>query len=156
MESIHFDFHSKYTPVPPNSIYISMLVSMILSVCTRVRWKLAHYKHPEWRSNKETYGFKTPNSAPRDDDLKLFADLMFDIPNRIRFKNPNNAYQNKLKTDVLNIKRQNKVIVMADKTRNTYLCEPEDYNRYMSNAITKDYKKAAPNVVNIINKEAGS
>ena len=154
MESIFFDFHNKDIPTPPNSIYISMLVSMILSVCTRVRWKLAHYKHPEWKNNNNNYGFKTPKSPPRDDDLKVFEDMMFDIPNRIRFKNPNNAYQTKLKKDVHNINRQNKVIVMADKTRNTYLCEPADYTRMMSNAITKDYKKAGPNVVNIINKEA--
>ena len=154
MENIFFDFHNKDIPTPPNSIYISMLVSMILSVCTRVRWKLAHYKHPEWKNNNNNYGFKTPKSPPRDDDLKVFEDMMFDIPNRIRFKNPNNAYQTKLKTDVHNIKRQKKVIVMADKTRNTYLCEPADYQRMMSNAITKDYKKAAPNVVNIINNEA--
>ena len=133
-----------------------MLVSMILSVCTRVRWKLAHYKHPEWKNNKENFGFKTPNSPPRDDDLKAFENMMFDIPNRIKFRDPRNAYQNKLKKDVSKIKGQEKLVVMSDKTRNAYLCKSEDYNKYMSNAITKDFKKADPNVINIINSEAAA
>ena len=60
----------------------------------------------------------------------------------------------KLKKDVVQIKSQNRLIVMADKTRNAYLCKPEEYIRIMSNNITKDYKKAAPNVINIINQEA--
>ena len=97
MESISLDFHNKDIPIPTNTIYISMLVSMILSVCTRVRWKLAHYKHPEWKNNKENFGFKTPNSPPRDDDLKAFEDMMFDIPNRIKFRDPRNAYQKSLR-----------------------------------------------------------
>ena len=126
MESIHFDFHSKDIPVPPNSIYISMLVSMILSVCTRVRWKLAHFKHPEWKNDKNNFGFKTPSSPPPDDDLTMFEDLMLDIPNRIKFRNPFNPYQKKLRSDIAIIKRQEQVIVNADKTRNYYLMKTED------------------------------
>ena len=76
MEEINFDFHTKEIPTPLNHIYMSMLVSMILSLCTRVRWKLAHYKHPEWKNTKNNYGFKTANQPPPDDELKLFEELI--------------------------------------------------------------------------------
>ena len=131
-----------------------MLVSTILTVMTRVRWKLAMYKNPNWRNDKETFGFRTNKSPPKDDDLDTFENLMLDIPNRIRFTNPNNAYQKKLRDDIQLIRRQNKVIVKSDKTRNYYLVEPEDYKKLMSDTISKDYKKAPNNIVYQINKEA--
>ena len=99
---------------------------------------------------------KTPNSASKDDDLKVFEKRMFVIPNRIKSRDPRNAYQNKLKKDVSKIKGQERLVVMSDKTRNAYLCKSEDYNKYMSNAITKDYKKADINVISIINSEAAA
>ena len=156
MDRIYLDFCGKDIPVPPNNVYMTVLVTMILSVCTRVRWKLGHFKHPEWKSNKNNFGFKTPSAPPQDNDLKLFETLMLDIPNRIKFKDPFNAYQKKLKNDIATIKKQDKVIVKADKTRNNYLFKPEDHSRIMNNAITKDYRKVDNNVVNLINKEAAS
>ena len=154
MEQIHFDFNEKDIPYPTNGIYTSMLVSMILTVITRVRWKLAMYKNPDWRNNKETFGFRTTKPPPKDDDLIVFEDLMLDIPNRIRFSNPNNAYQKKLRKDIDLIKSQSNVIVKSDKTRNYYLVEPAEYKKLMSDTISKDYKKARSNVVNLIDKEA--
>ena len=133
---------------------MSVLVSMILSLCTRVRWKLAHFKHPEWRSTNKNYGFKTPNQPPPDDDLKLFEEMMLDIPNRIKFKDPRNAYQKELKKKVAKINQQDRIIARADKTRNNYLIKTEDYNRMLSNAVTKDFKKNGGEVIEIINKEA--
>ena len=156
MDRIYLDFCGKDIPVPPNNVYMTMMITMILSVCTRVRWKLAHFKHPEWKNNKNNYGFKTPAAPPHDNDLNVFEEMMLDIPNRIKFKNPYNAYQKKLKSDITNIKKQDKVIVSADKTRNSYLFKPEDHSRLMSNSITKDYKKDNTNIVNLINKEAAS
>ena len=154
MEQIYFNFNEKDIPYPTNDIFITMLVSTILTVMTRVRWKLAMYKNPNWRNDKETFGFRTNKSPPKDDDLDTFENLMLDIPNRIRFTNPNNAYQKKLRDDIQLIRRQNKVIVKSDKTRNYYLVEPEDYKKLMSDTISKDYKKAPNNIVYQINKEA--
>ena len=154
MEQITFQFNEKDIPCPSNGIYLSMLVSMILTLSARVRWKLAMFKNPEWNSSKETYGFKTTNPAPRDDDLKLFEELMLDIPNKIKFHNPNNAYQKVLKEDIKRINRQNKVIVKSDKTKNYYLVEPDEYRKLMADTISKDYKKANYNVVDIIDREA--
>ena len=117
MEQIYFNFNEKDIPYPTNDIFITMLVSTILTVMTRVRWKLAMYKNPNWTNGKETFGFRTNKSPPKDDDLDTFENLMLDIPNRIRFINPNNVYQKKLKDDIQLIRRQNKVIVKSDKNQ---------------------------------------
>ena len=154
MDGIDFDFHMKDIPVAPNNIYVTLLVSTILSVCTRVRWKLGHFKHPEWKNAKNNYGFSTPASPPQDKDLDAFEEMMLNIPSRIKFKDPRSAYQSKLKKNIQDINRTDKIIIMADKTRNNYLASPENYSKLLSDAITKDHKKAGQNIVNAIHIEA--
>ena len=51
------------------------------------------------------------------------------------------------------IKNEKKVIISADKTRNYYKMERDDYNELLNNNITKDYKKADESLVKEITKE---
>ena len=82
--------------------------------------------------------------------------MMLDIPNKIKFRNPSNAFQKNLKEQTRNIKKQDKLIVKADKTRNYYLLKPEDHTKLLSEAVTKEYKKFPDNVVDAINREAAT
>ena len=72
----------------------------------------------------------------------------------IEFRNVHSKFQEKLKHDVTEIRSSNKVIVPADKTRNLYKMEKEDYNKFLSKNITKTYKKSNKNQVNKSNLDA--
>ena len=59
----------------------------------------------------------------------------------IQFKSIKNDFQNKLKEDINEIKNSNKIFVPADKSRNIYKMEKEQYNKLLHENITKTYKK---------------
>ena len=57
----------------------------------------------------------------------------------IQFKKSNDSFQNKLKEDIIEIRNSNKIFVAADKSRNIYKLEKEDYNKLLHENITKTY-----------------
>ena len=58
-----------------------------------------------------------------------------------------------MKHDLNNIRREEKVIIAADKTRNFYKIEKERYIEYLNNNITKSYKKTDNRVIDDITKD---
>ena len=65
-----------------------------------------------------------------------------------------NKFQEKLKHDITEIRNSNQVVVPADKTRNLYKIEKEDYNNFLSENVMKTYKKSNRNKVNKLNLDA--
>ena len=72
----------------------------------------------------------------------------------IETKEVKTDFQDKLKKDTKDIKKEEKVIVAADKTTNFYKVTPETYNNLLTKNITKDYKKAEENLGDKINKDS--
>ena len=50
--------------------------------------------------------------------------------------------QEQLKSDVEQIKNNNKIFVSADKSRNTYMLQQEEYTKLLKENVTKTYKKS--------------
>ena len=71
----------------------------------------------------------------------------------IEFRNVSNTFQDQLRNDISEIRNTEKVIIPADKTRNLYKMEKDDYNKYFTENITKTYKKSNMNKVNKLNLE---
>ena len=67
--------------------------------------------------------------------------MLFDLVVGIKFKKHSNEFQTKLKEDIKNIARENKMIVAADKTNNFYKVTKEKYGELLEKNINKDYKK---------------
>ena len=55
---------------------------------------------------------------------------------RVHIIEPSNTFQEELSNDIRQIKCTNKGIVPADKTRNLYKVEKEDYKKYLRDNIT--------------------
>ena len=72
----------------------------------------------------------------------------------IEFRNVSNTFQDQLMNDIFEMRNTEKVIIPADKTRNLYTMEKDDYNKYFTENITKTYKKSNMNKVNKLNLEA--
>ena len=66
----------------------------------------------------------------------------------MEFRNVNNNFQDQLKNDISEVRLTEKVIIPADKTRNLCKMEKEDYNKYLTENITKTYKISNMNKVN--------
>ena len=92
--------------------------------------------------DKETYGFKSTKPPPFVPELKEFEDGLLKLSQDIEFKSTNKPFQKQLNSDIINIKKSNKLLVAADKTTNFYKVEPTKYKKLMNQNITKDYKKA--------------
>ena len=71
----------------------------------------------------------------------------------IEFRNVSNTFQDQLMNDIFEMRNTEKVIIPADKTRNLYTMEKDDYNKYFAENITKTYKKSNMNKVNKLNLE---
>ena len=61
-----------------------------------------------------------------------------------------------MKEDLAKIKEKNssKIIILADKTRNYYKCDLQQYEKLVTENISKEYRKANENELNQVNMEA--
>jgi hypothetical protein len=115
-----------------------------------------------WINNKnktdipvpESFGFKSKNTPPPCRELENFESDLLDIFESITFRHTNDNFQNKLKKDISNIRKSNKVFVFADKTNNIYTMSPDTHNKLLKENVTKSYQKAPQLLEAAINSEA--
>ena len=84
------------------------------------------------------------------------ADFELDLMNmikRLEFRKVNNVLQEQLNSDIEQIKKNNKIFVSADKSRNTMLQQEEDTKLIKENVI-KTYKKLTRKKLFNINRTA--
>ena len=60
---------------------------------------------------------------------------------KIEFETIRTEFQRKLSENLPSIKCSNKIFVSADKTRNIYGLDPNEYDPLLHNNVTKSYKK---------------
>ena len=72
----------------------------------------------------------------------------------IQFKYIKSDFQTKLKEDILNIQKCEKVLIPADKSRNIYKMETADYKKLLHDNIKTTYKKSDQRKINNINRDA--
>ena len=65
----------------------------------------------------------------------------------------NSEFQDKINSDVKNIKSSRKTLTPADNTSNFYEITKEKYEKLLYNSITKTYKKANSEMTKIINEQ---
>ena len=147
-------YSNKNIPIPSRNEYKIQLISKVENVLKRMRWKALQFLGKLEENNKETYGFKSRICPQSVDELSKFEDDLMLMIKNIDFRNVYSKFQEKLKYDITKIRSSKKVIVPADKTRNLYKMEKEDYNKFSSENITKTYKKSNRNKVNKLNLDA--
>ena len=78
---------------------------------------------------------------------------MMELIHGIQFKSVKNRFQQIMKQDIANIQKSPQILVSADKSRNTYMMHPTEYNKSLSENITKTYKKSNQKRVSSFNIE---
>ena len=154
MDHHSFEYSMKNVPIPSEEEYKLELLNSIHTFDTRMRWRAFHFLNPNLsKSSKKTFGLNTSKVPPTVKELKHLQDGLCEIAKNLEFRDVSNQFQNKLKDDLKDIKNEKKVIISADKTRNYYKMERDDYNELLNNNITKEYKIADNSLVNKITKD---
>jgi hypothetical protein len=154
MEKLNIKYSNKNIPIPTKTAYKLQLINKTESVIKRMRWKTLQFLGKLNNTGKETYGFRSHKCPPSIDELAEFEkDMMIMIKN-VEFRELQNDFQDKLKSDIELIKSTKHIIVPADKSTNLYKFDKETYKKHLSNNITNTYKKANRNKVYEINLEA--
>ena len=103
---------------------------------------------------EETFGFKSTKCPPQMDNLKPFEEDLVRLIKNIKFKKVSNQFQAILSNDIKKIKNSNEMLISANKTRNLYLLEKDQYDKLLRENITKHYKSTDIHLCNDINTEA--
>ena len=83
-----------------------------------------------------------------------FESDLYDMIQKIEFKQVKKDFQTKMLNDIRSMRNKDKIYVKAVKTRNLYEVAPHDYEKMLSDSITKNYKKSSNAEVTKVNKEA--
>ena len=92
-------------------------------------------------NGKETFGFKSHYCPPFVNELAEFESDLLTMVHNIEFRPVRNNFLSKLKDDVKVINNTKEVLVNADKSTNTYNMNKNACNKYLTETITKTYKK---------------
>ena len=138
MEATNLGYSTKNIPTAKPNVYLRSLLDKTQTFLQRMRWKAYHFLQPaDNEITKETFGFKTINSAPPIAELREFESRMLNIVQNVEFKRTDSEFQRTLSQDMERIRNDDKLYVAADKTTNFYRTEPETYRHLLKTNITK-------------------
>ena len=146
----------KSIPNPNKREYLLKFTEQTEKFGKRLLWRTFHAKNPGNERKKNTYGFKTQESPPMDDEAKPFLDELFGIIPKIKFGPNTNNFQNELKEDIAKVKKSEEMLVKGDKTDNIYKVPLEEYEAKVLSELTKDYKKVDRSELDELNREAAA
>ena len=156
MEKFEIEYSMKNIPIPSQRQYKIQLISKAEKLIQRMRWKTLEFlgKLSSDNNNNQTFGFPSTKCVPPANELADFEKDMMLMVKNIQFRKISNNFQQKLKDDIRDIKSINKVFVPADKSRNIYKLENEQYSKLLRENVTKTYKKSNFNKVRNTNNKA--
>ena len=161
------NYSLKNIPIPSTTTYLTRLIEKVESVVKRMRWKAFFFLKgkeddqadddvDDQTRTSETFGFKTRKWPPKVEEMDKFEDDLLKMIERVQFRKVTDDFQNKLREDIDTIRKSKDVIVRGDKTRNFYAVTEDQYEKLLTNNITKNYRSAPvpAGTYNTINQEA--
>ena len=153
MQQVNLGYSTKNIPIPSEEEYLMKLTHSAGTFMHAIRWRVAFFLHPEWKSSqKQTYGFRSRKNPGRIEELAKFEEGIVRLIQNIVFRNSDNEFQQKMRKDIASIRKDEKLLIAADKTTNFYKLEPEKYRKLLEENISKDYQKAPQNIEDVINR----
>ena len=128
MKKLHINQSLKDIPLPSQMQYQKMLVSKVESFIGRLRWKLFNINNPGTTS-KQTYGFKTTNPPPQQDELKSFEEDMFALAKNIQFRQVNNSFSSSINEKIKTI-HDSKDVLVKKKSYRKYILQITQPSQY--------------------------
>ena len=157
MDKFRFEHSLKNIPIPTKVGYEKLLLAKTGEFIERLRWKVFFHLNPHAQQEAiKTFGFKTDKAAPQSKEIQGFERDLFDLVTNVKYmQNPNCTFQKQLSQTIKQIKKSDQVFLLADKTTNIYKINADQYNRLLTENITKDYKQTSTQAIHSTNQEAG-
>ena len=143
MEKVNFIYSMKNIPLSTKDSYRKNLIFKLESFIKRTRWK-AFFFDKDSGSNKElnvNFAFKSVKTPPKNEHLNAFENDLYDTVRKIELKNVKPSFQQQLQNDVKRIKQDPKLLIPGEKTDNLYRLTTDEYNKLLTENISKRYKK---------------
>lgn len=122
MERINLGQSVKNIPMAQPNDYLKCLIEKTESLLRRMRWKGFFFLNPQAEpQTKETFGFNTTKSPKPVPELNAFENKMINMIQNVELKNTNCKFQNELSQTVKDIKKDNTLLISADKTFGLHL-----------------------------------
>ena len=100
------------------------------------------------------FGNKSSRSFKGQTNSISFENDFYDMVRNIELKNVKSSFQQELRHDVKRIKEDQKLLILAGKTNNLYRLTTDEYNKLLTENISKSYKKTDKSSLNRINTES--
>ena len=143
-------------PLPSKNVYLKNMMVKLESFIKRIRWKAFSYEKSD--NTPETivdnFGFKLVRTPPKNEHINAFETELNDMVRNIEFKRVSSEFQSNLSKDIKRMNEDPLLFIPADKTNNLYELSKDNYNKLLTDNITKSYKKTITAAINNINKEA--
>ena len=121
----------------------------------RICWKAHFFENPMMYDNDNylNYGLRSNISSTQNPALTSFENDIYDMVRNIEFRNVRNDFQDKLKEEINKIRSSKDLFVSVDKSVNLYEMSDTNYNKFLCNNITSNYRKCENGVKRKIDKE---
>ena len=80
--------------------------------------------------------------------------VLFNVVTSLKFRKLNKDFEEKMKSDILDTKPSQNVLIFAGKTSNIYKAAAQEYNKLLKDKRRKSYKKSTDRLEKAINMEA--
>ena len=155
MDKHNFGYSTNNIPIADERQYKLKLVEKIEALIKRMRWKALFFEEKDSQNkSKNTFGLKSDKTPPQMKSLDAFEKDLYKVAEKIKFRKINCQFQDKLNSDIKDIKSSKKTYTPADKTSNFYKLDKEQYEHLLHNSITKNYKKTNPDIDKTINEQS--
>ena len=156
MKRVNFSYSLKNIPIPSQNVYLKNMIFKLESFNKRIRWKAFFYEKSE--NTPETivdnFGFKSVRTPLKNEHLNAFETDLYDMVRNIEFKRVSSGFQSNLSKDIKRINEDPLLFIPAEKTNNLYKLFKDNYNKLLTDNITKSYEKRNTAAINNISKEA--
>ena len=145
MEKKNFGISEKNIPISMKSEHNMQTIFRSEKLVKRMRWEANFELNPlEKGRRKETFGIPSQKPAPSIPELKEFERGLYGLVESIQYKTGagSSSFQRKLDSEIGEIRKEERVIIGADKSSNFYKMRCDTYNELLEKAVHKDFKKA--------------
>ena len=104
------------------------------------RWKARLYENSGLNASSPlNYIFKSRKCPPQHKDLMEFENDLLELIKSVKFKKVKNKFLDQLHKDISSFKKSKNVLIFADKTRNIYETDKNNYSKLLRDNISKTY-----------------
>ena len=119
------------------------MIFKLESFIKRIRWEAFFYEKSDNTPEKtvDNFGFKSVKTPPKNEHLNAFEADLYDMVRNIKFTRVSTESESNLSKDIKRINEEPLLFIPADKKNNLYKLAKDNYNKLLTDNITKSYKK---------------